>query len=201
VLAKLRSYRPGHATVVAYLALFVALGGSSYAAITITGKNVKDRSLTAKDIKKNSLTTTEVRDRSMLSKDFKPGQLPAGPQGIQGLQGLQGPQGTAGSARAYGHVAADANATLSNSKNIASVTIALGFTSLYCINTTVGAVQNITATIGPAGDTAAMARAGIGTGATCPAGTDATVITSHLVQGATDLSEADSKEPFNFALN
>lgn len=38
MLGRLRSHRPGHATVVAYLALFVALGGSSYAAIQITGK-------------------------------------------------------------------------------------------------------------------------------------------------------------------
>ncbi|MEA2489886.1 MAG: hypothetical protein QOH21_1678, partial [Acidobacteriota bacterium] len=32
--------RPGHSTVVAYLALFVALGGTSFAALTITGKDV-----------------------------------------------------------------------------------------------------------------------------------------------------------------
>jgi hypothetical protein len=71
MLSKLRSHRPSHATVVAYLALFVALGGSSYAAIRVTGKNVKDRSLTAKDIKKSSLTTTEVKDHSLLGKDLK----------------------------------------------------------------------------------------------------------------------------------
>lgn len=31
-----------HTTAVAYLALFAALGGSVYAAATITGKNIKD---------------------------------------------------------------------------------------------------------------------------------------------------------------
>src|SRR5206468_2752845 len=61
VLAKLRSYRPSHATVVAYLALFVALGGSSYAAITVTGKNVKNSSLTGKDVKNNSLTGSDIK--------------------------------------------------------------------------------------------------------------------------------------------
>ena len=30
-----------HGTAVAYLALFAALGGSAYAAATITGKNIK----------------------------------------------------------------------------------------------------------------------------------------------------------------
>ena len=59
MLSKLRSYRPRHATVVAYLALFVALGGSSYAAITVTGKNVKNGSLTGKDIENSSLTSSE----------------------------------------------------------------------------------------------------------------------------------------------
>jgi hypothetical protein len=81
----------------ATVAVFIALGGSSYAAITVTGKNVKDssltgkdvknRSLTGKDIKKSSLTTTEVKDRSLLSRDFKAGQLPSGPQGLKGDKG------------------------------------------------------------------------------------------------------------------
>jgi hypothetical protein len=95
VLAKLRSYRPSHAVVVAYLALFVALGGSSYAAITVTGKNVKNSSLTGKDIKNNSLTGSDVKgiksgdvsDGSLLAKDFKAGQLPSGAQGPKGDKG------------------------------------------------------------------------------------------------------------------
>jgi hypothetical protein len=93
VLHKLNSHLT-YANVVATLALFVALGGSSYAALKVTGKTVKDRSLTAKDIKKGSLTTTEVRDRSLLSKDFKTGQLPAGPQGPKGDKGDQGEPAT-----------------------------------------------------------------------------------------------------------
>jgi hypothetical protein len=62
MLSKLRAYRPSHATVVAYLALFVALGGSSYAAVTITGRDVRDGSLTGRDIRNNSLTGRDVRD-------------------------------------------------------------------------------------------------------------------------------------------
>ena len=91
-----------YANVVATLALFIALGGSSYAAITITGKSVKDSSLTGRDVKNSSLTSSDIRDRSLLSKDFKAGQLPAGargaqgPQGPQGAAGPQGPQGPAG---------------------------------------------------------------------------------------------------------
>lgn len=50
------------ANVVSLIALFVALGGTSYAALTISGKNVKNRSLTGKDIKRNSLGPKEIKE-------------------------------------------------------------------------------------------------------------------------------------------
>ena len=68
-------------------------GGSAYAAITVTGKNVKNSSLTGKDIKNSSLATADVKNRSLLAADFKPGQLPAGAQGVQGAKGDTGPAG------------------------------------------------------------------------------------------------------------
>ena len=54
--------RPSPATAIALLALFVALGGTGWAAIRITGKSVKNRSLTGKDIKRNSLTGRQIRE-------------------------------------------------------------------------------------------------------------------------------------------
>jgi hypothetical protein len=51
-----------YSNVMATIAVFVALGGSSYAAMNVTGKNVKDRSLTGKDVKKNSLTGKEIKE-------------------------------------------------------------------------------------------------------------------------------------------
>ena len=38
-----------HGTAVAYLALFAALGGSAYAAVTVTVKQIKDDTVTGKD--------------------------------------------------------------------------------------------------------------------------------------------------------
>jgi hypothetical protein len=73
-----------YASVTATLALVIALGGTSYAAITITGKNVKDGSLKAADLGTGSVTSAKVRDGALLRKDFKQGQLPAGPQGPPG---------------------------------------------------------------------------------------------------------------------
>jgi hypothetical protein len=99
MLAKLRK-RLTFANVVSLIALFVALGGSSYAAITITGKNVKNPSLTGKDIKNSSLTgsdvknssltTSDIKNHSLRSTDFKAGQLPAGPRGADGKNGTNG---------------------------------------------------------------------------------------------------------------
>ena len=51
-----------YANVVSTLALFAALSGSAYAALTITGKNVKDGSLTGRDIKRNSIGRRAVKE-------------------------------------------------------------------------------------------------------------------------------------------
>ena len=61
MLERLRG-RLSYANVVATLALFIALGGSSYAALTVTGNNVRNGSLTGKDIKRNSLTGRQIRE-------------------------------------------------------------------------------------------------------------------------------------------
>jgi hypothetical protein len=84
------------ANVMALLALFVALGGTSYAALSITGTNVKNNSLTGADIKNNSVATADVKNGSLLSRDFRAGQLPKGATGAQGAQGPKGDKGDPG---------------------------------------------------------------------------------------------------------
>jgi hypothetical protein len=56
-----------YANVMSTLALFIALGGSSYAAITISGSSIKNRSIPAKKLKRNAITGKEVRE-SRLSR-------------------------------------------------------------------------------------------------------------------------------------
>jgi len=84
-MATLRAYLRRHH--VALLALFVALGGTSYAAIRLPA---------------NSVTSTTVKDRSLLAKDFRRGQLPAGARGDDGDRGPAGPAGAQGPAGAPG---------------------------------------------------------------------------------------------------
>ena len=75
-----------YANVVATLALFVALGGSSYAALIITGASVKNGSLTGKDLKDNSVTSADVRNGSLL-------------KGLQGWTAASRPSGAEGPSR------------------------------------------------------------------------------------------------------
>jgi hypothetical protein len=51
-----------YANVMSTLAVFIALGGSSYAALTISGASITNRSITAKKLKRNTLTGKEVRE-------------------------------------------------------------------------------------------------------------------------------------------
>lgn len=51
-----------YANVVSTLCLFILLGGSAYAAITITGKNVKNNSLSWRDLKRNTLGGSRIKE-------------------------------------------------------------------------------------------------------------------------------------------
>jgi hypothetical protein len=98
VFAKLRALRPSHATVVAYLALFAALGGSSYAAVKLSDNSVRSRHIKNGQVKRadigaNAVDSARVRNGSLRAGDFAAGQLPRGPKGDQGAQGIQGPPG------------------------------------------------------------------------------------------------------------
>lgn len=88
-----------YANVTATIALFVALGGSSYAALQLPKASVGGRQL-----KPNAVTSPKVKPGSLLLSDFSRSQRaglrgaqgPRGAQGAQGPQGGQGPQGVQG---------------------------------------------------------------------------------------------------------
>lgn len=75
------------ATVIAAIALFVALGGgAAWAGGLIPGSRIKN----------HSISTRKLTKRAIKSLRGKPG--PSGPQGLQGLPGTSGTQGKTGSA-------------------------------------------------------------------------------------------------------
>ena len=87
--------------VVACVALLIALGGTGYAATRLP---------------RNSVTTVQVKDFSLLSRDFKRGQIPAGPRGPTGPQGASGPAGPAGPAGLPGPIGPPGPAGTTNTK-------------------------------------------------------------------------------------
>ena len=70
-----------HTGLAAYLALFLALGGTAYAAVTVTGENIVDGSVKSADIgdgevkygdlAMNSVHSSKVFDESLQSQDIR----------------------------------------------------------------------------------------------------------------------------------
>ena len=89
--------------LIAYLALFAALGaGTAYAATKVTSKQVAKSAIKSKHVKDNALTGADINEGTLElpSTTGGPGvQGPAGPQGPEGAvgpRGAAGPQGPAG---------------------------------------------------------------------------------------------------------
>jgi hypothetical protein len=119
-------FRPSPALVVASIALLVALCGTSVAAVNALAPA-------------NSVGTAAVIDNSLLKRDFKAGQLPAGPAGAPG------------SALAYAHITRT-GLDAANSKNVElvpAVTNAQAKPGTYCLHvTSKQRPRNVVATFG-----------------------------------------------------
>ena len=110
---RLIRHRPSPAMVVACLALLVALGGSSIAAVNalvprnsvgpaqirpnaVSTSELRNGAVTNAKLRRNAVTGSKVLNRSLTAIDFVPGSLPAGPAGPAGAAGPAGPAGPAG---------------------------------------------------------------------------------------------------------
>lgn len=85
--------RPTHATVVAYLALFIALGGSAYAvsAGSIGTRELRDNDVRGKDIRSRTVRDRDVNQRTLayakpyIVYEFKPSFPPLAGRNVQAL--------------------------------------------------------------------------------------------------------------------
>jgi hypothetical protein len=82
-----------YANLTATLALIVALGGTSYAAIKLPANSVgstqlKKHAVTSSKLRANAVTSGTVRNGSLRAADFKAGQLPTGPAGPAGATNI-----------------------------------------------------------------------------------------------------------------
>lgn len=80
MLSRLR--RPTHATLVAYLALFVALGGSSYAAIRVGSKQIRNNSVRSADLRNNDIRGRDIRNNTLGGADISERRLGTVPRAI-----------------------------------------------------------------------------------------------------------------------
>ncbi len=83
----------------ALLALFVALGGTSYATVhnvpkaSVGTPELKRNAVKAAKIAPNAVRAAHVLNGSLLSDDFRAGQIPQGPKGEKGDKGDKGDSG------------------------------------------------------------------------------------------------------------
>jgi hypothetical protein len=70
--------RLSYANVVATLALFVALGGTSYAVLQVGSDDVVDNSLRSKDVRNNTLRSRDLHDRTIQARDVRRDSLGSG---------------------------------------------------------------------------------------------------------------------------
>lgn len=113
--------RTTYANVMATIAIFIALAGTSYAAITVTGSTIRDGSITGVDIRKGSVPGNRIAAASLSGFQIRNGSIgpadlskaavdsfrdvevgPPGPQGQRGEAGPAGPQGERGEAGPQG---------------------------------------------------------------------------------------------------
>lgn len=116
-----------YANVVATLALFLAIGGVSYAAIKLPKNSVG-----TKQLKNGAVTGKKIAPAAIKSLSTTGPQGPAGSTGPQGPAGPPGEPGEPGSARAYARVSGDGVLDAAHSKGVTAVVLACEPSSEEC---------------------------------------------------------------------
>ena len=116
-------------TIIAVMALFIAIGGSATAASNlINGKNIKPGTIATKQLKNKSITKAKLKPatiKALKGKQGLPGEAGAtgatGAQGIPGLPGVPGPIGPKGAKGDTGAKGAQGPAGIVSSEYVSSI--------------------------------------------------------------------------------
>jgi hypothetical protein len=152
------------ATVIAALALFVALGGGAYASGLISGSHIRNHSIAAKKLTKGAVRTLHGR------------------RGSRGPAGAPGPAGPAGTAIAYAHINSDGTFDAAGSSGVTAANYVHNGAGEYCFSGLVFTPKNVVSTVDAASggtSTSAVAHAALGTASVCPSGTQVAVIAAN----------------------
>jgi len=111
-MKRILNSRPAPSMIVALVALFVAMGGVSYAAATIGSAQIKNNSIRSKDIRNGTVASKDVKDNSLTGSDVLSSSLGKVPKANDAdhatTAGHANTAGQAGNASTVGGVAADA---------------------------------------------------------------------------------------------
>ena len=108
-MSRLRTRRPSPAMAVALLALFVALGGTGYAALklprgSVGSKELKRNAVTSPKLKRNAVTSSKVKNHSLTGDDIAIAKLGSVPTAVRAESAARAdgapPSGPAGGALA-----------------------------------------------------------------------------------------------------
>jgi len=125
----MRRRMPSPAMVVACMALFVALGGTGYAA-----SGALSNGGPATVAKKHRRVVLRGPRGPRGPRGFTGAAGPTGPQGPQGPQGVQGTQGPAGTAKAYAEISHTGTIIAGHAFNITDANITHPTTGRYCFD-------------------------------------------------------------------
>lgn len=87
-MSQFRASRPSPALVISIIALFVALGGSAYAASKIGTKNIKSNAITAAKIKKNAVTSAKIKKDAVTGAKINEATLGAVPTAVNATNSI-----------------------------------------------------------------------------------------------------------------
>lgn len=145
----MKLFRPtSYANVASTAALVLALGGTSYAAVAITGADIKNGTVTTQDLKNDNVGSVDIRNGTLTLSDISATATaalqgatgPAGPAGPAGPTGATGPQGPIGPSNAYS-VYNDNPTVMGVSKMVLALNVPAG---AYVVNSKAYAVRTTT---------------------------------------------------------
>jgi hypothetical protein len=173
-MSRMKGRWPSPAMIIALLALFVAMGGSVYAASKLSGKTIKKNSEPGNRIKTDSLTGKQIKESTL-------GPVPSATNAANAANAQP---------VAFAHVSAGAVLDTANSKNVGSVTPVGG--AGYCLSGIPFTPRGGLATVDFSDAVFQYAQFALGDeGGSCPAGTQVFVFTAR-----DDASGAPSKAGF-----
>lgn len=126
--------RPSPAMLVAVLALFVALGGTVYAASSINGKTIKKNSLPGNRIKKKSATGDRLKNDTITGTQVNESTLGKVPTAALADKATTAETALSANPPAYAHILPNGNVDSGDALNISNANVIHPEEGVYCLS-------------------------------------------------------------------